>query len=444
MNGNGPPAMPEHLIVLMMENRSFDHVLGSLTLNGRKDVDGIPTPPQSRTASDGTLVEQRAITSTDTNYDIPHGRATMINQYSGGTFAGFLTALTGVDPKIPMGYYTRSTFPVLHALADEFTVCDRWYASILSSTWPNRKFFHSGTCDADVDTQALPSFPGFGTTPLYAALEKTPDLNRPGHFLSWKCYFSDLPFLAFWYEFAAFHALTNFSHVAQFVDDCRQGTLPTVSIIDPPYTLADDHPPHDPKLGEKFIGLIVDALTTSQSWHDSALLIVYDENGGFFDHALVQPAPPNRFGDTFTGLRVPAILVSPTARKGASHTVYDHTSLMRSVHDRWGVDFDDVKFGDRWKNAPSFWDCLDPSQAPRDPGIYTGVDTQSETATLDWGSGVYDRLGGDVGAFESLLERIFVLPELKSLDQRANVFDILGDLEHNVVTLKRMYKYKSL
>lgn len=275
----------EHLVVLMMENRSFDHVLGSITSEGRADINGIPTPPAMKPATDGTMVPQVPIDSTNFNYNVPHDRETMLAQYSGGSFDGFVTAVQPqVDPSLAMGYYTRKTFPVPYALADQFTVCDAWFASILSSTWPNRKFFHSGTCDDDDDTQTLPGFPGFSTTPLYAALEKTVDPSRPGHFLSWKCYFSDLPFLAFWYEFAVFHALTNFSHVAQFVDDCRQGTLPTLSVIDPPFTLADDHPPHDPKLGEKFIGLVVDALTTSQSWRNSALLIVYDENGGFFDH----------------------------------------------------------------------------------------------------------------------------------------------------------------
>lgn len=433
----------EHLIVLMMENRSFDHVLGSLTTEGRAGVDGIPDPPAQKPAADDAMVAQAPITSTDYNYDVPHDRATMMAQYSGGTFDEFVRTLEarGVAPQLAMGYYTRETFPVLYALADEFTVCDAWFASMLSSTWPNRKFFHSGTCDGDDDTQTLPGFPGFRTTPLYEALEKTPDPNRPGHFLSWKCYFSDLPFLAFWYEFAALHALTNFSHVAQFVEDCRQGTLPTLSVIDPPYTLADDHPPHDPKLGEKFIGLVVDALTTSQSWRDSALLIVYDENGGFFDHAGVQTiAKPNPFGDTFTGMRVPAILVSPFSKKGTSRTVYDHTSLMKSVNARWNVQFD-ARFGDRWTSAADFWDCL-ASATARDLGIYTGDAEGTKMASLDWGSGVYDRLNGDLGAFESLLERIFVLPELKALDQRANVFDILGDLEHRVVTQKRMYVHK--
>lgn len=129
--------------------------------------------------------------------------------------------------------------------------------------------------------------------------------------------------------------------------------------------------------------------------------------------------------------------------KGTSHTAYDHTSLMKSLNLRWNVQFD-ARSGDRWKGAADFWDCVPISAVARDVGIYTGDAEGTKMASLDWGSGVYDRLGGELGAFESLLERIFVLPELKALDQRANVFDILGDFEHKVVTQKRMYSHKSV
>src|SRR5690348_15597107 len=116
----------EHLIVLMMENRSFDHVLGSLTTEGRADIDGIPTPPAAKPSQDRTMVPQAPIESTNFNYNVPHDRETMLAQYSGGSFDDFVTAVQsqGVDPSLAMGYYTRKTFPVLYALADQFTVCD--------------------------------------------------------------------------------------------------------------------------------------------------------------------------------------------------------------------------------------------------------------------------------------------------------------------------------
>ncbi len=343
--------------------------------------------------------------------------------------------LDPLQATIPMGYYTGATLPVLYALAEQFAVCDRWYASMLSSTWPNRKYLHSGTRDADDDTQIVPGVNGFQTTPIYAFLER--GVDRAGKPLTWKSYFSDLPFLAFWYGFAATHALRNFATIDAFVQDCRDDVLPSVSVVDPPFTLADDHPPHDPALGQKFIGLVVDALTNSPAWEKSVLLILYDESGGFYDH--VAPPATGVAGDPDPnyGFRVPALVVSPYARRGAaSHTLYDHTSFIASLRALWGLDLASTgtQFGMRWPAANTFWDALDFTAPPLPRGTYTGA----PLAGINWASGVRDRLASPLGQFEALLERIFVLPELKTLDRRGDVFDILGKMEDNVVTVKRM------
>lgn len=430
-----------HLVVLMMENRSFDHVFGSLRLNGRDDVNGIPTPRMSNPGPAGPI-EQWPMDDTPCSYNVPHLQADVAAQYDNGKMDGFVSDFHNrqpdADPRIPMGYYTAKTFPVLYALADKFTICDAWFASVLSSTWPNRKYFHSGTRDQDDDTQLLPGFPGFGTIPLYRALEETDDPQRLGHKLTWRCYFSDLPFLAFWYGFAATH-LQNFSSVLQFALDCASGALPHVSIVDPPFTLADDHPPHDPKLGEKFIGLVVDALTTSKSWDDTALLILFDEHGGFYDH--VKPLNPdieNKWKDAPYGFRVPALIVSPfTGNTQCVHTTFDHTSFISSIHDQWKVQFPSVPYDVRWTKANTIWGAFNTATRV-DRGIYTGVKPDDTIGSLNWAAGIYDRLKDDVQRFEHLLDRIFVLPELKPLDQRASVFDTLGAFEHQVITQKRM------
>ena len=342
-----------------------------------------------------------------------------------------------------MGYYTEKTLPVLYSLAKEFSVCDMWFASMLSSTWPNRKYLHSGRRDGDDDTQIFPGLKGFQTTPIYQFVEAAADA-RNGNPLTWKSYFSDLPFLAFWYGFAARHALHNFATVESFVDDCREDTLPALSIVDPPFTIADDHPPHDPALGEKFIGLIVDALTHSPAWDKSALIVLYDECGGFFDHVPPpKSAVPNDIDDNL-GFRVPAIVVSPYARRGvASHTLHDHTSFIKSLQELWRFDLAATgnQFGVRWPQANSFWDALDFTQQPLPRGTYTGDPTP--LAKINWASGIRERLDSPLGRFEALLERIFVLPELKLLDRRADVYDTLGKMEDNVVTLKRMHDYDS-
>ena len=436
----------KHLIVLMMENRSFDHYLGALTLEGRTDIDGL-TPPlptlKDLAGGDVSAWQMDAAPAPPVLEvpDPPHGWDAAHADWNGGKNDGFVvqyqrnSSTSTADPKTPMGYYTRATLPALYALADRFTVCDRWFGSVLSSTWPNRKYLHSGKRDGDNDTQTLPPFPGFQTTPLYHVLEDWLDPDGSGRKLTWKCYFSDLPFLAFWYRFAASHG-SNFTHVGDFVTDCREDRLPTVSLIDPAFTVADDHPAHNPRLGEKFIGLVVDALTTSESWASSALVILYDENGGFYDHV---PPPPcfehPASQDTPLGFRVPALVISPYAkRRFASRAVFDHTSIMKSIHVRWNVPFG-PESGTRWQSAPDIWaDCFDFTQPPLPTGIYTGP----PITDINWGTGVHDRMVKPPDVLEGLLERIFLLPELKALDRRAQVYDTLGSFEQSVVTAKRM------
>jgi hypothetical protein len=297
---------------------------------------------------------------------------------------------------------------------------------------------NSGKRDDDADTQTFPGVFGFGGTPIYELIAKCcdPDTRSP---LTWRSYFCDLPFLAFWYGFAL-RNVRNFEMIDAFVRDCVEGKLPTISIIDPPFALGDDHPPHDPAVGEKFIGLVVDALTNSPSWDSSALIILYDEFGGFYDHVPPPPAPEPNPIDTPLGFRVPAIIVSPFAkRRYVSKVTYDHTSVMASIGARWGVSFDDSAstFGTRWKHMPAIWDdCFDFTQsAQRD--TYTGVPLQDVT----WGRAVRERLGSPLGEFEAALQRVFVLPELVGLDKRATLYDTLGKFEHGVVSIKRAAGY---
>jgi phospholipase C len=437
----------KHLIVLMMENRSFDHYLGALTLNGRADVDGLTRPLPVLTDRAGNNVSAWQMDPTlDTALlevpDPPHGWNAAHADWNTGRNDGFVTQYqlnaptSTADPKNPMGYYTGTTLSALYALAEKFTVCDRWFSSVLSSTWPNRKYLHSGTRDTDKDTQTLPPFPGFQTKPLYDVLEDCPDPDAPSHKLTRKCYFSDLPFLAFWYQFAASHG-SNFTHVADFATDCAEDRLPTISIVDPAFTVADDHPAHNPRLGEKFIALVVDALTNSDSWASSALVVLYDENGGFYDHV----PPPSSFGpsdqeDTQLGFRVPALIISPYAKpKFACHTEFDHTSIMKSINVRWKVPFDEREFGKRWQAAPDIWTaCFDFNASPILRGTYTG----DPITDINWATGVHDRMVKQPDVLEGLMERIFLLPELKALDGRPQVYDTLGSFEQSVVNMKRM------
>ncbi len=431
----------EHLVVLMMENRSFDHYLGALTLSGRADIEGLPPPPDplpTNPDADGTPTPAWCMDDAGAApVDPPHGfdaaHAAWNNGDNDGFVRQFQLAAPTADPRLPMGYYTARTLPVYYTLADRFTVCDHWFGSLLSSTWPNRKYLLSGRRDGDNDTQTLPAPPGYRTRPILDAVEDARD--ERGDRLTWRCYFSDLPFLALWYGFAFDH-LSHFTHVANFLTDCQEDRLPTVSIVDPPFTLADDHPTHDPRLGQKFVGLVVDALSHSESWSKTALLILYDENGGFHDHVAPPPGVGPADADTPVGFRVPAIIVSAYAkRRFACKVPFDHAALTAAIHRRWDVPFG-PDFGTRWPHAADIWSaCFDFAAPPLPQGAYT----PDAFHDLHWGSGIHARLPNLTEGFERLLERAFVLPELKALDRRASVYDTLADLEQRVIARRRLF-----
>ncbi len=126
-----------HLVVLMMENRSFDHVLGALSLPGRSHINGISDPLETNPAPDGSAVPQWCMDGAPFTYNVPHLRRDAVEQYDGGGMDGFVKAYAMENPgdshwNIPMGYYTAKTFPVLYALASKFTVCDAWFSSMLT------------------------------------------------------------------------------------------------------------------------------------------------------------------------------------------------------------------------------------------------------------------------------------------------------------------------
>jgi len=450
----------EHLVILMMENRSFDHYLGALALDSdypeATTVEGLKGDFPTYEDLQSNVVTPYAMDGLYFGYDdLPHGPIPQLANYNKGAMDGFVTSyqtdLKTNHPdwsdaqlqqaaRVAVGYYTRATLPVSYSLADNFTVCDHWFSSMLSSTWPNRKYLHSGKRDGDPDTHTLPPFPGFETTPFWNVFEDVRDAN--GNKYTWKSYFTDLPFLAFWYKFAAFHALHNFTSITNFVNDCREDTLPTVSIIDPAFSLADDHPTHDVRLGQKFIGLVVDALTHSESWSKTALILTYDENGGLFDHVK----PPAAFGndpttDTPMGFRVPTIVISPYSRGGVCKTVFDHTSIMKSIAVRWGIDFDPGIFGTRFQAAPEIWsNCFNFKAEPLPLSVYTqrAGTTVAPFQNFTWEEGVHELMKNPIGDLEALMERMFLLPELKTLDARSSMFDTLNAMETSVVNLKRM------
>lgn len=335
------------VVVLMMENRSFDHYLGwmgsdekyleagrsrwgsKFTIDGKIDltyVDGDGKRHQTHHLTRGGA-EPHPFRGC--GHPIPgHG------WYAGRVELadGFLAAGTGNDP-YAIGYYLEEDLPIHAHLARRFTVHDRSFASLLAGTFPNRQYAYTAQSGGERE-DPIPLVPGMFKTPtIFGKL-----LEQQVPFAA---YHTDLPLLALWGD--------QFDQWVQPIDDyfdaCDQGTLANVVAISPAFAgdlRTDDHSQGDVRLGQRFIREVFDAFARSKQWERGLFILTYDEWGGFFDHVKPPTLPDQRasadlqndFG--LAGFRVPTILASPYARQNyVDHRVYDHTSTLRFVEWRF-------------------------------------------------------------------------------------------------------------
>lgn len=323
-SGDRVPATIDTIIVVMMENRSFDHMLGGLTLaEGRTDVDGL-TAAMSNPDAEGNAVSPypNEVGCLD---DPPHSWEAGHAQYNDGANDGFVLRYGG--PGV-MQYQTRTDVPITWALADEYAVCDRYFCSVMSSTWPNRFYAHCGT------SAGMPGndWPTEGSYPLPNVWAHLAEAG-----VSAQYYYSDLPFLMLVRD--AWNA-TQSRYIEDFVRDAEAGTLPSVVWIEPGFAFNDDHPPHHVALGQELLAVIYKALSRSPQWNNCLLLITYDEHGGFYDHV-----PPPQCDDDYVtegfgqlGFRVPSLVIGPYVKQGAVSTQFDHTSWLKFVCERHGIE----------------------------------------------------------------------------------------------------------
>jgi phospholipase C len=339
----------KHVVVLMMENRSFDHMLGYLQQSVYPDVDGIPAAgARSNRDHAGNLYPQLPGALRQIGKDPNHECTSVIAQMADGAMSGFVTNYQGFFPTATpaelsevMKYHERGTLPALHALAENFTVCDRWFSSLPGPTWPNRLFIHSGTSLGKVtmpDSVFNLNWHWYDQATLYDRLNAQK--------ISWRIYYGDVPqSLVLVHQLDPGNAFRYRKFQNFFADAAgEEENFPQFSFIEPAYNhpgANDDHPPYDVMSGESLIAEVYNAIRANDPlWKSTLLLVVYDEHGGFYDH--VHPpktvAPDNHHSEfTFDqlGVRVPAILVSPYVGRGVLKTEFDHTSLLRYVSDKW-------------------------------------------------------------------------------------------------------------
>ena len=346
----------DHIVVLMMENRSFDHMLGYLSKEGDRNgkvhanVDGLKggeiNPYNGRDYPSFPLPDTRFIESP------PHGHQPVLDQINNGNMDGFVAEFAkqyeakGADPGRVMGYHTGEHVPVYDALANHFLICDRWFAAHPGPTFCNRFYTLTGRLNRKSETEwekdnfAIADFKPITTRTIFDHLTE--------HGVSWNFYEDQYGTLRK-YERYTFdtEAVVDFNDPAKgFEASARAGTLPSVSFIDPNFVDVpddgdnDDGAPSDIRAGQHLIGRIVNAVMHGPKWNKTLLVITYDEHGGFYDHVkppeLPEAAKYMVPGITTYGVRVPAIVVSPWVDPGAvSNVVFDHTSIAKTIAKRF-------------------------------------------------------------------------------------------------------------
>ncbi|MCP4504416.1 MAG: phosphoesterase [Deltaproteobacteria bacterium] len=345
----GPePAVVDTIVVLMMENRSFDHTFGGLTLDeGRADLDGF-TAQMSNALADGTRITPFPTPLADICVaDPPHGWDASHRQFNDGTMSGFVTEHesrhgTETGP-MAMSYLTRAQQPATYGILESGAVCNRWFSSVMGPTWPNR--FYSTVCTSGGNTGNLPV-----AGELTTVFER---VWRSGR--TYGNYYGNFPHAAL----NARMTLSDpeFQYLERFYEDAEAGELPNLVWLDPIYGRNDDHPPAHPLAGQVLIQSIYQALKESPQWERLLFVVTYDEHGGFYDHVPPPKTEDERASDGFDqlGFRVPTLVCSPWIAPVVDDTVYDHSSIYATIAELWDLE----PLTDRDAAANSFLHLLD-------------------------------------------------------------------------------------
>src|SRR5581483_10659003 len=327
-----PAALPkparsgiDHVVVVMMENRSFDHFLGWLPHADGKQA-GLDFTDANGVAHETFPLapDWQGCAYRDPDHSYQGARV----EWNNGACDGWLRA----NDVYSIGYYRQRDLPFFGRLAPAFTACDRYFASLLGPTFPNRFYSLSGVTDRldDAETRTdLPTiFDRFAAKKIPAAY-----------------YYGNFPFIILYQRY------TSITHPhSTFLKQCRTGKLPAFSYVDPSLTFNDtgpasgsqgndDHPHADIRAGEYFMSTIYNAVVSGPAWPRTLLIFTFDEWGGFFDHVPPPTAQDVKPEYEQLGFRVPCVLVSPFARRGhVAHGVYDHTSILKLLEWRFGLE----------------------------------------------------------------------------------------------------------
>jgi phospholipase C len=380
----------KHVIVLMLENKSFDQMLGSLQ-KIKPELDGVAEDHLHFNIDfDGNKIYQQVTTTIQMELDPYHevpNVAKQLSQNNGGFIQDFISnypSSSASQRQDIMGYYPLGFLPALHALGTEFTVCDRWFASVPGPTWPNRFFALSGTSMGRVTMPEKSKDPDLIEI-FYQRQESIFDrLNEKK--ISWRTYCGDFPISLVLAQNRRPDNLIHYRKMEQFYKDVNGSveTFPEFTFIEPTYlgeNQNDDHPPHNTMKAQKLIADVYNAIRAKEElWKQCLFIVTYDEHGGFYDH-VVPPAaqPPDEqategFDFKQLGVRVPAILISPWVKKPVEKTVFDHTSILKYLINKWQL----APLRERTSKANSIEVALDFTDGPREDCLaYINVPSES-------------------------------------------------------------------
>ena len=364
--GTPDPLIPiEHVVVVMMENHSFDNYFGMLPGRGLPAADGFTfdaagRPTATNLRVDGTPVRAFAMPTYCQPEHEPNQswNGTHI-AVDGGKMDGFVRA----SGDVAMGYWDEADIPFYYSLAKTFPLANRWFASAPCQTYPNRRFLHAATAYGLVSTTTPgPNDPPPPNGTIFDRLS--------AYGISWTNYFTDLPSVAIIPATVKSYP-DHLRPIGQFYADCAAGTLPAYSLVDPDFGMTDvagglvldgtvptvvraqgqdEENPQNIRYGEAFVAQVVNAVMSSPAWDRTLLVWCYDEHGGYYDHVAPPPAiapdsiPPQigpgdqPGGYDMYGCRVPAVVVSPWARRNhVSNVVHDHTSILAFLERKWNL-----------------------------------------------------------------------------------------------------------
>jgi phospholipase C len=344
----------EHIVVLMMENHSYDNIFGMLGRGDGYTLDSNGLPTATNPYANGQIQHAFRMPTTCQLPGLPSQEwMTAHMAYNNGAMDGFVQSPTGpytstIVGGVAMGYWTADDLPFTYSLAQNFPIGDRWFCSLLGQTDPNRRYVIAGTSAGMTDDG------GTSYLTLVVPAGGTIFNTLDAHGISWENYVTTYPLGATPELFPLNDAWPELFHNKSFNDffsDAASGNLPAFSFLDENFSTTSEEDPQNVVNGEAMMAQVVQAVADSPLWKSTLLVIMYDEHGGYYDHVvppvaippdnispMVQPGESTYDGFARYGFRVPSVVVSPYAKQNyVSSVVYDHTSVLAMVERKWNL-----------------------------------------------------------------------------------------------------------